>query len=156
MSVNTSTDKNESSIMDNLTPEQRSYTMSRIRGKDTAPELAIRRIAHQRGLRYRKHMGNLPGKPDLVFLGAKVAVFVDGDFWHGWRFPLWSPTLTPFWREKIEKNRRRDARNFRLLRRSGWWVVRIWEHQVERDPDACVDRIQASLAARRNRTPAPT
>ena len=88
--------------MDNLTPEQRSRTMSLIRSKDTQPELTIRRLLHARGLRFRKHAAWLPGQPDIVFVSAKVTVFVDGDYWHGWRFPLWSGKLTAYWKHKIE------------------------------------------------------
>src|SRR4051812_27573968 len=119
---------------DNLTPQQRSYTMSRIRSKDTTPEMTIRRLAHARGLRFRKHAKQMPGCPDLVFSRSKVAVFVDGDFWHGWRFSVWSEGLSPYWRLKIEGNRRRDKRNFCALRRRGWTVIRLWEHTVKKDP----------------------
>src|SRR6059036_3855702 len=102
--------------MDNLTPRQRCRTMSLIRSKDTRPELSIRRLLHARGLRFRKHVRRLPGQPDLVFVRARVIVFVDGDYWHGWRFPSWKGKLTPYWRQKIDGNRRRYRRNFRKLR----------------------------------------
>jgi len=129
-------------MADNLTPQQRSYTMSCIRSKDTTPELTIRKLAHSRGLRFRKHNKRLPGCPDLVFPRAKVVVFVDGDFWHGWRFPAWEHKLRPYWRNKIEGNRLRDRRNFCTLRRNGWTVIRIWEHKVKKDPHLCVDKIE--------------
>ncbi len=122
--------------------------MSRVRSTDTTPELAIRKLAHARGLRFRKHCGWLPGRPDLVFVRSKVVVFVDGDYWHGWRFPAWSDKLAAYWKQKIRSNRRRDLRNFRHLRREGWLVIRLWEHDVERDAERCVDRIEA--AVRRN------
>ena len=80
-------------MADNMTPEQRSLTMSRIRKKDTKPELTIRRLTQARGLRYRKHVAAVPGTPDMVFAGSWVVVFVDGDFWHGWRFPEWEHKL---------------------------------------------------------------
>jgi DNA mismatch endonuclease (patch repair protein) len=134
--------------MDNLTPAQRSRTMSLIRSKDTRPELAIRRLLHARGLRFRKHARWLPGQPDLVFVTARVTVFVDGDYWHGWRFPSWRGTLSPYWQQKIEGNRRRDRRNFRKLRREGWLVIRVWEHQVECDANRCVDHIHAAVRLR--------
>lgn len=134
--------------MDNLTPEQRSRTMSLIRSKDTRPELTIRRLLHARGLRFRKHARRLPGKPDLVFVSARVIVFVDGDYWHGWRFPSWSSKLTAYWKQKIEGNRRRDRRNFRQLRRQGWLVIRVWEHEVEHDAARCAERIQAAVRLR--------
>jgi DNA mismatch endonuclease (patch repair protein) len=131
-------------MADNLTPEQRSRTMSRIRSTNTQVELTIRRMLHQRGLRYRLHVGSLPGKPDIVFPKAKVVVFVDGDFWHGWRFAQWEHKLQPYWRDKIAGNRRRDRLNFQRLRRQGWTVIRLWEHDVKRDAQACVERVVAA------------
>lgn len=121
--------------------------MSRIRSRDTGPELTIRRLLHARGLRYRKHVRTLPGRPDLVFSGPKVAVFVDGDFWHGWKFSQWKEKLGPYWREKIEGNKRRDARNFRQLRQGGWTVIRLWEHEIEADPGTCADRVERAVRA---------
>ena len=132
-------------MADNRTPEQRSDMMSRVRSTDTGPELLIRRLVHARGLRYRKHCSWLPGRPDLVFIAARVAVFVDGDYWHGWRFTRWRDKLSTYWREKIERNRKRDRANFRRLREAGWVVIRVWEHQVERKPDECVTRIEAAV-----------
>jgi DNA mismatch endonuclease (patch repair protein) len=130
-----------------MTVAQRSLTMSRIRSRDTGPELTIRRLLHARGLRYRKHVRALPGRPDLVFSGPKVAVFVDGDFWHGWKFSQWKEKLGPYWREKIEGNKRRDARNFRQLRQGGWTVIRLWEHEIEADPGTCADRVERAVRA---------
>lgn len=129
--------------MDNLTREQRSHMMSRVRSKDTRPELIVRKLAHVRGLRFRNHLKHLHGCPDLVFVRAGVLVFVDGDFWHGWRFPTWSSKLAPYWKKKIENNRRRDQRNFRRLRRQGWLVVRIWEHEINRNASNCIDRVES-------------
>lgn len=120
--------------------------MSRIRKTDTKPELTIRRLSFARGLRYRKYVSSLPGKPDLVFSGPKVAVFVDGDFWHGWRFEEWEHKLSsPYWKKKIRRNRTRDRENHRRLEEEGWTLVRIWEHEVEEDADACVDRIERAV-----------
>jgi DNA mismatch endonuclease (patch repair protein) len=135
-------------MTDNLTREQRSRTMSRIRSTDTGPELEIRRRIYARGLRFRKCDRQLLGKPDLVFRRAMVAVFVDGDFWHGWRFPSWKSKLAPYWRKKIDSNRRRDRRNHKRLARMGWTVVRIWQHQLEADPIKCVDRIEKAVRGR--------
>lgn len=134
-------------MTDIMSPEVRSRVMSRIRGKDTGPERRLRSLLHARGLRFRKHVRELPGRPDIVFVRACVAVFVDGDFWHGWRFPAWEHKLTPFWARKIRENRVRDRRNFARLRRMGWKVVRIWEHQVERDASAAADRIEVFVRA---------
>lgn len=135
-------------MTDNLTKQQRSFTMSRIRAKDTTPELLIRRLVHSRGLRFRIHVQSMPGRPDLVFPRSRTVVFVDGDFWHGWRFPQWKAKLATYWREKIERNRRRDLRNFQRLRRAGWLVVRIWEHEVKEDSDSCAARIEVIVRSR--------
>jgi DNA mismatch endonuclease (patch repair protein) len=136
-------------MVDNLTREQRSRTMSRIRRANTKPELTIRRLLHARGLRFRIHLSDLPGCPDLVFASARVVVFVDGDFWHGWRFPTWCHKLAPYWKAKIERNRARDLRNFRKLRRRGWHVLRLWEHEIEADPNACAVRVSDLVRWRR-------
>jgi len=123
--------------------------MSRIRGKNTKPERLVFRELRRRGVYFARHAKQLPGRPDVVFRNGKVAVFIDGDFWHGFRFPRWEYKLTPFWREKIAGNRARDQRNFARLRRSGWRVVRLWEHQVTKDVEACVDRVLEVLEKRR-------
>ncbi len=128
-------------MADNLTQKQRSYCMSCVKGKDTGLEKAVRSELHKRGLRFRKHTGKLPGKPDIVFVKAKVVVFLDGDFWHGYRFPQWEKTLAKFWRNKIGETRKRDQRNFAKLRRMGWRVIRIWEHSIEKDLDGVVKKI---------------
>ena len=126
---------------DNLSVRQRSYCMSRVRNSDTSLERAVRSALHRRGLRFRKHIRTLPGNPDLAFPRQRVVVLVDGDFWHGWRFPCWRNQISPFWQVKIEKNRRRDVRNMRRLRAMGWTVVRIWQHQIERDLNSVTERI---------------
>ena len=133
-------------VADNLTRKQRSFCMSRVKGKDTGIERRVRSALHRQGLRFRKHVTTLTGKPDVVFPGRRVVVFLDGDFWHGYRFPAWEHTLSPFWRKKIGETRLRDQRNFRRLERHGWHVIRIWQHQIEHDFDACLDRIHAALA----------
>jgi DNA mismatch endonuclease (patch repair protein) len=128
-------------MMDTLLPKQRSYCMSRVKGKDTGLERLVRSELHKRGYRFRKHVSNLPGKPDIVFVKAKVVVFLDGDFWHGYRFPQWEKTLAKFWRNKIGETRKRDQRNFAKLRRMGWRVIRIWEHSIKNDLDVVVTKI---------------
>jgi len=128
-------------MVDRLTPAQRSALMARVRRADTGPERALRSELHRRGLRFFKHVKALPGSPDIVFSRARIVVFIDGDFWHGYRFPLWKAKLAPFWQDKIERNRLRDRRNFRRLRARGWTVIRVWEHQVRLDVAACADRI---------------
>jgi DNA mismatch endonuclease (patch repair protein) len=119
--------------------------MSRIRSRDTKPELTIRRLVHARGLRFRKHAKWLPGTPDLAFSRARVAVFVDGDFWHGWKFEEWRHGLAPYWLAKIERNMHRDEANFEALVSMGWTVIRLWEHEVEADAELCVDRVERAV-----------
>lgn len=128
-----------------MSPEKRSAVMSRIRGANTAPERRIAAMLTELGLDSERHARDLPGSPDFVFREQKVALFVDGDFWHGWRFPSWRTKLSEEWKVKIEANRRRDCRNYRRLRRMGWKVVRLWEHQVKSDIQACVNRVTRTL-----------
>lgn len=111
-------------------PEQRSFNMSRIRGRDTKPELRVRKILHAAGLRYRLYGNTLPGKPDLVFAGAKAVVFVHGCFWHMHNCKYGKPapaTNKSFWAEKRRGNADRDKRNRAALRAEGWKVFEIWE-----------------------------
>jgi DNA mismatch endonuclease (patch repair protein) len=131
---------------DIMSPEKRSQLMSRIKGKGTGPERLIESCLRSRRLKFDQHRADLPGRPDFVFQGSRVAVFIDGDFWHGWRFPLWEHKLAPKWREKIAANRARDRRKFARLRRQGWRVLRIWEHQIEVDLARCVERIAAAIS----------
>lgn len=126
---------------DIMSPETRSAVMSRIKGKDTSPERIMVRALRLLGFRFSRHPKDLPGRPDIVFRRLRLAVFVDGDFWHGWRFPLWEHKLSPKWRDKIAANRARDRRNFRRLRRDGWQVIRLWEHQIEQSAEKCLNRV---------------
>ena len=121
-----------------MSPKKRSAVMSRIKGKDTGPEKAMAAAFSAHGLTWESHVKELPGKPDFVFSAARLVVFVDGDFWHGWRFPQWRNKLSEEWEAKIEANRQRDVRNRRRLRRMGWTVIRIWEHQIKRSPKECL------------------
>jgi DNA mismatch endonuclease (patch repair protein) len=116
-------------MVDVLTPEQRSFNMSRIRGRDTKPELVLRRGLHARGFRFRLHRKDLPGRPDLVFPGRHAVIFVHGCFWHGHDCPMcrMPATRADFWRSKIEKNRLRDRNVVTALRKSGWRVLTVWE-----------------------------
>src|SRR5438034_10779464 len=131
-----------------MTREQRSSAMKRVKLRNGPLEMSLRRELTERGLRYRCNVRSLPGSPDIVFSKQRVAVFVDGDFWHGWRLPVWEHKLSPFWRKKLRENRNRDARNFRRLRARGWSVVRIWQHDVTGDIDECIVRIKAALRRR--------
>ena len=130
---------------DHMTPAQRSHAMKCVKLKDGPLELLIRRELRKRGLSFSRNYKKLPGSPDIVFTRKKLAIFVDGDFWHGWRLPSWEHKLTTFWKVKLRANRRRDQRNFRRLRAAGWRVIRLWEHQISSDCDQCIDRILQSL-----------
>jgi DNA mismatch endonuclease, patch repair protein len=120
--------------------------MQATRGRDTGPELALRRELHRRGLRYRVDAPVIPGlrrRADLVFPRARVAVFVDGCFWHGCpQHATTAKTNAAFWAAKIMANQARDADTTRRLREAGWTVVRIWGHDP---PTAAADRVQAIL-----------
>ncbi len=136
---------------DIMSKAKRSALMARIRSTNTTPETRVFRALRRRRVYFARHVRALPGSPDVVFRNGKVAVFLDGDFWHGWRFGRWEIKLQPFWREKIANNRARDASNFGKLRRQGWKVLRIWEHELERDLARQVERICKAVAARRRR-----
>lgn len=132
--------------------------MKAVKSSGTAPEMAMRRILWNAGLRYRLHKKELPGKPDIVFTRAKVAVFVDGDFWHGnqWRLrgfksledQLEKVGNRAYWENKIRKNIQRDRAVDTALRKAGWKVIRIWESQVKRNPARAAARVIRSVSGR--------
>jgi DNA mismatch endonuclease (patch repair protein) len=128
-----------------MSPEKRSALMARIRGKNTGPERAVGAIINSLGLKPECHVSELPGRPDFIFRALRIAIFVDGDFWHGWRFPAWRNKLSEKWELKIASNRRRDLLNHSRLRRSGWTVLRIWEHEIESDLTNVRRRLSALL-----------
>ncbi len=112
------------------TPEQRSYNMSRIRGKNTRPEELVRRYLFAQGFRYRKNDARFPGKPDIVLPKYKTVIFVNGCFWHaheGCKYFVWPKSNVDFWERKINGNIQRDLRNNQLLSEQGWNVIVIWE-----------------------------
>jgi len=120
--------------------------MSRVRQRDTSLELALRRALWAAGLRYRLR-NRLPGRPDVVFPGKKVAVFVDGCFWHGCPEHATEPkSNVKYWRGKIRDNKQRDVNVDRKLKDEGWTVIRLWGHEVDESPDKCVTLIARALA----------
>lgn len=130
-------------MTDVMTLEQRRRNMSRIKGKDTGPELRLRRALWRTGLRYRLNY-KLPGRPDLVFVSARLAVFVDGCFWHGCPLHGAKPKANAtFWREKLLKNVARDEKVNTELQEMGWQVIRFWEHEIDADVYHLVDSIRA-------------
>lgn len=134
-------------MIDVVSPERRSAIMAKIRSRNTAPELSVRRYLHSRGLRFRIHGRSLPGKPDLVFPSRKACVFVHGCFWHGCTKCVDGTRAVKsnvkFWREKILKNRARDASHKIALQREGWKVFTIWE--CETQSPALLKRLAARL-----------
>lgn len=130
---------------DIMSPETRSAVMARIKGKGTTPELMVAAMLDGAGYTYESHVKALPGRPDFVLQDPRVVILVDGDFWHGWRFSEWRDKLSPKWEAKIEANRRRDARNIRELRRLGWRIVRLWEHQLKKSPSRCLARVRKAV-----------
>jgi DNA mismatch endonuclease, patch repair protein len=131
---------------DVLTQEQRKYNMSRIKGKNTGPEVKLRKMLFAQGLRgYRVHY-NLPGKPDIVFVKKKIAIFVDGCFWHKCPVDFQEPeTRREFWMKKINSNIERDKRVDEQLQKDGWQVIRFWEHDIRKNPDEIVKKIFSDL-----------
>jgi len=129
-------------MTDVLTPEQRTYNMSRIRGKNTAPEIKLRKMLFAAGIRgYRIHY-NLPGKPDIVFVRKKIVVFIDGCFWHKCPADFQEPeTHKEFWMKKIQSNIDRDKKINKQLKREGWTIIRIWEHEIKKEPENVVKKI---------------
>ena len=105
--------------------------MKRVALRNGPLEKAVQRELRAMGVRYRRNAHSLPGSPDIVLPKHRIAIFVEGDFWHGWRLPAWEHKLSTFWRHKLRANRARDQRNRRRLRAGGWKVFRVWEHQVK-------------------------
>ncbi|GAA3514070.1 very short patch repair endonuclease [Georgenia daeguensis] len=134
-------------MADHLSKEGRARNMAAIRGKDTKPELALRAALRHAGVSgYRLHRKDLPGSPDVAFMRWKVAVFVDGVFWHG-HPDHWSPerAASEYWREKIERNIRRDREADKALSERGWRVIRVWDTEVRDDLPGCTAKVLAAL-----------
>ena len=120
--------------------------MSRIRGTNTLPEISLRKALYSLGVRgWRLHSSRLPGKPDLAFGRWKVAVFVDGAFWHGHSSKFSPGRLSPSWETKIKANQERDHRVDRQLAAMGWCVVRLWDFEVGKDAVVQAERVRAAL-----------
>jgi DNA mismatch endonuclease (patch repair protein) len=136
--------------MDRLTPEKRSWNMSRIGRKDTRPEKIVRSLLHRLGFRFRLHRRDLPGTPDIVLPCHKTVIFIHGCFWHcheGCKDSGIPKTNTKFWQEKLNKNMERDKKNSKNLKSLGWNVVKIWECETK-DLDTLTQRINFELTHR--------
>lgn len=128
--------------MDIVSKAVRSRMMAAVKSRNTSIEKLVFWELRRSGVRFRKHYGLLPGTPDLAFPDRRKAIFIDGDFWHGYRYPAWRTKIkSRFWRGKIEANRRRDRRNFRNIRELGWVVMRVWEHDLKRNAEETFARI---------------
>lgn len=133
--------------MDTLTPAKRSYVMSRVKGKDTHPELTVRRLVYHAGFRYRLYDPRLPGKPDLVFWGKRKVIFVHGCFWHGHercQLNRRPQSNQEYWSAKLERNRARDSLNLSKLHEMGWRVFVVWECELKKT-DILLGRLKAFL-----------
>lgn len=131
---------------DPFSPEERSEVMSSIGSVDTEPEILLRKELWNDGLRYRLHRRVAGTTPDVVFVGPKVAVFVDGCFWHGCPDHYTAPRHNAeFWATKLEKNQNRDERDNRRLEDSGWTVIRVWECEVKSNLASVVENIKGAI-----------
>jgi DNA mismatch endonuclease (patch repair protein) len=147
--------------MDTLTSAQRSERMSRVRHKDTTPEMVVRRLVHGLGYRYRLHRRDLPGQPDLVFPGRRKVILVHGCFWHQHGCPIYRypKSRLDFWGPKRARNVQRDQQNQARLHHLGWDVLVVWECQAKRaDTADLAVRLRDFLEAtsRHDRSPAPS
>ena len=138
---------------DVFTPQERSRVMARVKGKNTKPEMKVRRLAHGLGYRFRLHRKDLPGSPDLVFPGRRKVIFVHGCFWHGHDCARGSrkpKTRAEYWAAKIQRNQARDAAAIEGLQRQGWAVLTLWECELK-DAEVVAERLKAFLGERAGR-----
>ena len=133
-------------MADRVTPKIRSKIMSKIRHKNTMPELTLRKKLWAEGLKgFRLHW-KLPGKPDIVYTTKKIVIFIDGDFWHGYNWKkLGKIPPKKYWQGKIQKNIDRAKKYNKILRKEGWKVIRLWEHEINKDIGNCIKRIKKIL-----------
>lgn len=135
-------------MSDSISPEHRSWNMSRIRGKDTKIEVLVRKYLFSKGFRFRKNDKRYPGKPDVVLPKFKTVIFVNGCFWHqhpGCKNATIPKTRTEFWVQKLNKNISNDNRNQDLLREMGWTVIVVWECELEKDFEGVMKSIVTKL-----------
>ena len=137
-------------MSDSISPEHRSWNMSRIRGKDTKIEVMVRKYLFSKGFRFRKNDKRYPGKPDIVLPKYRTVIFVNGCFWHhhiGCKNATIPKTRTEFWMEKLEKNVANDRKHISLLKESGWNVVTLWECELEKDFENRMEQVILSLTS---------
>ena len=130
------------------TKEQISYNMQQVKNKDSKIEVLLRKELWARGLRYRKNVNRIYGKPDIVFIGKKVAVFCDSEFWHGYNWEERKKDFKShqeFWIPKIERNMERDAEVTAKLESEGWTVIRFWGNEIKKNTSQCADIIEKAV-----------
>ncbi|MCF6333772.1 MAG: very short patch repair endonuclease [Draconibacterium sp.] len=130
------------------TTKARSDLMSKIRSKETKPEIQFRKVLWGLGLRYRKNVKKLQGTPDIVFTKFKLIIFIDGEFWHGYNWEEKKRKIKSnrdFWIPKIERNMQRDRQNNRKLEEQGWTVLRFWDSEIKKELGACLNRVLIHL-----------
>jgi DNA mismatch endonuclease (patch repair protein) len=137
-------------MADNITQAQRRKNMQNIRSKNTKIEVVLRKALWEKGYRYRKNCDSIPGKPDLVILKYKIAIFCDGEFFHGKDWEVLRPRLeksqnSEYWISKILKNRKRDDEINKRLIYEGWTVIRFWGKDILKSPDECVKVIEETI-----------
>ena len=131
-------------MSDTISPEHRSWNMSRIRNKDTKIEVLVRKYLFSRGYRFRKNDKRYPGKPDVVLPKYHVVILVNGCFWHqhpGCKNATMPKSNTEFWKEKLGKNVTNDSKNIEKLSSMGWKVITLWECELEKDFEACMEKL---------------
>lgn len=128
--------------MDNLSKQQRSYTMSKIRSKNTALEVKVFKELRRQKIYFKTHYSKAPGKPDIALPKKKRAVFIHGDFWHGYNFDKWRNRIPKkYWLAKIKQNISRDRVHYKTLKRLGWSILVVWEHQLEKNFDKNITKL---------------
>lgn len=131
-------------MTDVLTKEQRSYNMSQIRSTDTKPELFVLKEVEKLKIEYERH-SKLPGKPDFIFPQYKIALFIDGEFWHGRYLSKIKYRLSDYWITKITNNRKRDRKNRALLKEQGWKIIKMWDDDLKKHPRREINRLKKAL-----------
>lgn len=138
-------------LLDNHTPEQRHRNMTAVKSKGTKIEVLLQKELWHRGLRYRKNVKNIYGKPDIAFIGKKIAVFCDSEFFHGFDWEIKSKEIKSnreFWIPKIEKNIQRDKDVTDKLKKDGWIVLRFWGNEIKNDVSGCADKIESVIRSK--------
>lgn len=131
--------------MDRISVEKRSYNMSRIKSVNTKPEKLLFSVLKKEGYIFVRHSKTIAGKPDAVIRKYKIALFVDGEFWHGKIFKKWKDKLSQFWLEKISNNIRRDRKINKILKEQGWNVIRFWGKEITKKPELILLKINREI-----------